>query len=496
MRLDTSQQLQLSQQMKLAPRIIQAMEILQLPMMALQERIDQEMEANPVLEMSETPDEQEVVEPVQEEEPELRGERDLVVDDDHGNSEDFSRLSDYEDEFGQENLYETAIPTGPSSSGGVEASNAKMEAMANTADRGQTLNEYLLDQWRFVEVDEETRRLGELIINNLEDDGYLRTRLDELAAGSDLETTEQQLEDTLGIVQTLDPTGIAARDLKECLHLQLQAAAASGAQVGLEMELVLRYLRDIEMNRLPRIAKRTGKSMEEIKQGIDNLSRLNPRPGLLIGERSVPIVSPDVIVELDEDDQIVVRMADGNTPNLYISDTYKKLAKLRSTDPKARKYLRRNIRSADWLIGAIEQRRDTVYRVVKEVFKVQREFLEHGTEALKPLPMADVAEKVEVHVATVSRAVSGKYVQTPKGIFPLRMFFSGGTKTADGDDMAWDAVKAKLREVVDNEDKSKPLNDEKLAKELQKHGIDIARRTVAKYRNILDIPSARKRREY
>jgi RNA polymerase sigma-54 factor len=203
-----------------------------------------------------------------------------------------------------------------------------------------------------------------------------------------------------------------------------------------------------------------------------------------------------VIVEIDEDGQLLVRMPDESLPQVRISRSYRRLAKDRKTDAGARKFLRQNIRSAQWLIGAVEQRRETVRRVVEEVFDVQREFIDRGPEALKPLPMADVAEKVGVHVATVSRAVAGKYVQTPRGVFPLRMFFSGGTTTSSGEDVSWDAVKAKLKEIIDHEDKAKPLSDDQLAEQLNEAGIDIARRTVAKYRNLMSIPSARKRKQF
>jgi len=278
--------------------------------------------------------------------------------------------------------------------------------------------------------------------------------------------------------------------------IQLAAEAQTGRDVSLEMELARRFLRDIEMNRLPQIAKRTGRTLEQIKAAIESISHLNPRPGTLIGQHAVPVILPDVIVRFDEHGELVVFMPESNSPQLYVSKAYRKMVRDRGVDRGARQFLRNNIRSAQWLISAIEQRRETVLRVVVEVFKVQRDFLDHGREALKPLPMADVAEKVGVHVATVSRAVAGKYVDTPRGIFPLRMFFSGGTTTAEGDDVSWDAVKARLKEIVDGEDKSKPLNDDQLAEELKKHGIDIARRTIAKYRGLLDIPPARKRRQY
>jgi RNA polymerase sigma-54 factor len=236
--------------------------------------------------------------------------------------------------------------------------------------------------------------------------------------------------------------------------------------------------------------------VEEIKDAIANLSHLNPRPGRLVGWREVPRILPDIVVSLDDDGEVVISMSDGNTPRLRISRAYRRLFRNKQTERNVREFLKKNIRSAQWLVDAIQQRRSTVRRVAEEVFAVQRDFLDHGREALKPLPMLNVAEKVGVHVATVSRAVAGKYVDTPRGIYPLRMFFSGGKTTSDGQDMAWDAIKAKLKEVVDNEDKDNPLNDDQLAAALKAGGIVIARRTVAKYRNLMNIPPARKRREF
>ncbi|HUU58581.1 MAG TPA: RNA polymerase factor sigma-54 [Phycisphaerae bacterium] len=493
MRLDASQHLRLTQQMKLSPRIIQAMEILQLPMMALQERIEQEMQSNPVLDLQETGVDAEAP-PQREDTVEDRGEHDLVIRDDNGHSEDFERLADFTEEYGTEFVTSDAPPRPRPPAPGQR--DRKLDAMANAAARGESLNEYLLEQWRFVEVPDAIRQAGELIINYIEADGYLRTPLEEIAERANPAVAMEDLREALRWVQTMEPAGLGARDLKECLLLQLSVEAAAGRDVSLETEIVAHFLRDIEMNRLPQIARRTGRTVKAIQQGLENLSHLNPRPGSLIGQRTVPVVRPDAVVDLDEDGHVVVTMPDGNTPRLSISRNYRRMARNRGTDKDARQFIQRNVRSAEWLISAIAQRRGTVGRVVEEVFAVQREFLDAGPEALRPLPMADVANKVGVHVATVSRAVAAKYVQTPRGIFPLRMFFSGGTTTAGGQDMAWDAVKAKLKEVVDAEDKSNPLNDDQLAAAMNTHGIVIARRTVAKYRSLLEIPPARKRRRY
>ncbi|MHC4295390.1 MAG: RNA polymerase factor sigma-54 [Planctomycetota bacterium] len=493
MRLEATQQLRLEQRMKLAPRIIQAMEILQLPMMALQERIEAEMLSNPVLEMHD-PGVDDEAPPAKVDEPSERGEQDLVVDDSNGNSEDFERLADFEAEFGVEFARSDAPAYRPPARAGDR--DRKMDAMANAPAPGISLNEYLLDQWRFVEADGGIIEAGELIINFIDADGYLRTPLEELQEKTSDPVPLEVLQAALGLVQMLEPIGVGSRDLQECLLLQLTVEQQAGIDVTLEMELVRGFLRDIEMNRLPQIARRTDKSIDEIKGAIENLSMLNPRPGSLIGGRTVPVISPDVMLDITDDGGLIISVPEGNSPRLRISKAYRRMARDRQTDRSARKFIQKNIRSAQWLVSAIEQRRDTVRRVVEEVFKVQRKFLDAGVEALKPLPMADVAKRVGVHVATISRAVAGKYVQTPRGIFPLRMFFSGGTTTAEGRDVSWDAVKLKLKEIIDAEDKSAPMNDDELSAEMKSHGIDIARRTVAKYRKLMSIPPARKRKQY
>jgi len=478
--------------MKLSPRIIQAMEILQLPLLALQERIEQELSSNPCLEQLEGAADPDMPVEAPEEATE-RGEEDLVVGSDKDNTEDFERLADFDDVYAEEMDWADR-PRKPAASDGER--DAKMDALANTAARAQSLTDYLLEQWAFVEVDEPVRRAGEAVILNVDEDGYLRGPLEELARTGEEPIAVEDLQRALPMVQALDPPGVAARDLRECLLGQLAAEAKAGQDVGLAQRLVSEFHRDIELNHIPRIARRTGQSVGQVQEALAQLARLDPHPGRLIGDHPVPYIVPDAVVELDEDGNVVVAMRDGEAPRLRVSSTYRQMARERRTDEQARDFLRKNIRSAQWLIGAIAQRRRTVRRVIEEVFEVQKEFLERGREALRPLPMTDIARKVGVHVATVSRAVAGKYVQTPRGIFPLRMFFSGGKTTDDGQDVAWDAIKARLQEVVDAEDKSNPLNDDRIAEALAAAGVKIARRTVAKYRNLLNIPPARQRKQY
>ncbi len=278
MRLDTSQQLRLEQRMRLSPRIIQSMEILQLPMLALQERIEAELQSNPVLELRDLEVDEEA--PLQREEESTTGERDLVVDTSNGHREDFRRLDEFADEYGPEFAHREA-PTRPRPVSGER--DRKLDAMANAPAPEQSLNDYLLQQWAFVETTEPIRAAGRLIINFIDEDGYLRTPLEEMPKQTNEPVTLADLRTALALVQMLEPPGVAARDLRECLTLQLAAEALAGADVRLEMELVQRFLHDIEMNRLPQIAKRTGKSLAQIKTALENLSRLNPRPGLWWG---------------------------------------------------------------------------------------------------------------------------------------------------------------------------------------------------------------------
>ena len=226
-------------------------------------------------------------------------------------------------------------------------------------------------------------------------------------------------------------------------------------------------------------------------------THLQPYPGKSVGGTDAPPVTPDAIIYYDEDsDKYEIEMTNDPAPNLYISGMYRKMIKNRTCDKTTREFLMNNVRNARWLIESIQQRKSTITRVIRQVVDAQREFFDKGPEFLRPLPMISVADQLGIHVATVSRAVSEKWIQTPRGVFPLRRFFSGGTQSAEGEDMSWDAVKEKLKTIIDNEDKHNPLNDDEIVDKLREQGIELARRTVAKYRKILNIPTARQRKEY
>jgi len=260
--------------------------------------------------------------------------------------------------------------------------------------------------------------------------------------------------------------------------------------------LILNHLEDIEHNRLPAIQRRTGFDLHVIKEAIGELRHLNPHPGSRFAADNIPYVVPDIIVERSEDGEYTVRLVDDWVPNVYISKRYIELYRDKGADPKAKEYLKKKITAAQWLLESIEQRRNTLEKVTKAIIKHQRAFLEKGPEHIEPLKMQQIADQVGVHVTTVSRAVDDKWVQTPRGIFPLKRFFGGGTQTASGEEVAWETIKQKLLELIDKEDKSNPLSDEDLVAKLNEAGYPVARRTVTKYRKMLNIPSSRQRKDW
>jgi RNA polymerase sigma-54 factor len=300
-------------------------------------------------------------------------------------------------------------------------------------------------------------------------------------------------ERALALVQKLDPPGVGARDLRECLLLQLVPGVPYYEQLKV---LISNHLEDLEYNRLPIISRRTGFPIELIQELLVELRRLKPKPGAEFHDIAVPPVTPDVFVEPDESGRYRVRLEDSRTPSLFISPYYRKLFQSGEANDETREYIKRKISSAQWLIDSIQQRRSTLTKVAQAIVDHQQEFLNKGPEAIEPLKMQQIADKVGVHVTTVSRAVDDKWIQTPRGIFPLKRFFCGGTISAAGEEVAWDAVRLKLQEVVDNEDKQHPLSDDQLVQQLAAHGITVARRTVTKYRKAMGILSSRQRRAW
>ncbi len=489
MKLEMRGQMRMEQRMKLAPHMIQSMEILQLPILALQERIEQELNNNPVLEMTEPSNSEEASSDEQSQDD--FDEKVLVVNADTNKVEDFERLESLDDGF-KDYLNESGPYRRRVSS---DEPDKKLEAIKNTAARPQSLHEYLTEQWRLVDAEANVKKAGEMIIDYIDDRGYLSVRLEQLHNKDKNDFGIDDLNEALELVQKLEPTGVGARDLRECLLIQMEQC---GENMVFESRLISEYMDDLLENKLPDIAKKMNCSIEAINKAIVRLSKLDTSPGMQVGQDQNHPITPDVIVELiDNSNQYSVRLADYDMPRLRVNDYYARMAKNTETPDKTKKFLQNNLRSAQWIIDAIEQRKNTLLKVADAVVRFQKDFFEKGQLYLRPLPMSKIADEVGVHLATVSRAVAGKYVQCSWGILPLRKFFSGGTEDENGTSLSWEAIRAKLQQIIDAEDKSKPLNDEQIRQKLSEAGIkNLARRTVAKYRKLLNIPAARFRKKY
>ncbi len=490
MKLEMRGDMRMEQRMVLAPRMIQSMEILQLPILALQERIEQELNSNPVLEIegSSNPDD---ANPVDRQSQDDIGEKDLVVDTDNNKVRDFERLDslgdDYQDYMSRGEFFRRRT--------GLDEADRKLEAIKNTAAPPQSLHEHLTGQWQLVEAEDGVKKAGSIIIDYIDEKGYLAVRLEQLYNKDKADFTLDDLKQALQLVQKLEPPGVGARNPAECLLIQM---AQSSEDMSFEARLVAEHMDELLENHLPDIAKKMNCSVEEINQAIERMSKLDISPGLQIASvRNHPITADVIMQSLDDSTDYSVQLADSDLPALRVSSYYTKMAKDVGVNEKTKKFLQNNIRSAQWVIDAIEQRKNTLLRVARSVVKFQREFFEKGQLYLKPLPMSKVADDIGVHLATVSRAVAGKYIQCYWGILPLRKFFSGGTEDTKGQEHSWEAIRAKLQQIIDAEDKTKPLSDDQIRKKLAQIGIEnLARRTIAKYRKLLNIPAARFRKKY
>jgi len=487
MRLDTSQQMRTEMRLRMAPRMIQSMEILQLPIMALQERIDQELSENPILvDLRETSvSEQEA----SGEEPGTPTTTSIDASDGDGEAGGLDNLIRSDENWSE--LYEDGPRRSRASLS--EESDRKQDAMQNMASRPRSFHDDLTDQLGFFDCEPIVRDLAEFIIHNLDENGYFKQDVHDVARDFGNDATIEQAEEALALVQRLDPPGVGARDLRECLLLQLTPDIPFHDVLH---TLISSYMDDLQHNRLPAIERKSGIPIDTIKEALEHLRRLNPRPGASHTAESTAYVIPDLIVEPNDQGEYEVRLVDDHTPQLAISRYYQQQLKNKSTDPAAREFIQKRIQSARWLIESIEQRRSTLLKVARAIIEHQQDFLDKGPEFIEPLKMQQIADRVGVHVTTVSRAVDDKWVSTPRGIFALKRFFGGGTVNADGDEVAWDTIKQKLLEIIGKEDKQSPLSDEEIVKELSRQGLKVARRTVTKYREALLIPSSRQRKQF
>ncbi|MFT3880331.1 MAG: RNA polymerase factor sigma-54 [Gemmatales bacterium] len=480
MRFEPAMHQRMSMKQILAPRMIQSMEILQLPTVELAEHIEQEWIENPVLGIKDGDKDGPA---------EGASSDDMPVLEEKKEKEKENEFEEYADDWDDDRAEFRASR----SQGGMdEEGDRKLDAMQNMVSRPQSLQDYLLEQLSFQELPPEQEAIVTHLIANLRDNGFLPD-VAQVMNTFPVQVKPQDVEQAVRTLQQLEPTGIGARDLTECLLLQLEQDTPYRDIVR---SLILNHLEDVKHNRLPQIHKKTGLDLESIHEAIEVLKKLNPNPGAGFDTASIPYVTPDVRALLNEDGQFEIKVVDDFLPDVYIKRSWLERVKKKDIDPKERDYLRKKIQSAQWLIEAIMQRRSTLTKVTQAIVEHQRPFLEKQVEHIHPLKMQQIADQVGVHVTTISRAVDDKWVETPRGIFPLKRFFGGGTTTAQGEEVAWELIKSKLTELIASEDKANPLSDDELVKKLQEAGYPVARRTVTKYRKLLNIASSRQRRDW
>ena len=470
MKLELTQKLQ--QQQILAPQMILSMDILLLTAADLQQRIEKEFMENPALEFTEP-----TVEPSTTPAEPTAGSA--------AEQELFSNLSSLQD---ASNRYE-----GSSFRHRQEASDRKLESLQNTEGKKPGLKEHLTQQLRLRSLAEDTRELAELLINNLDHRGYFVSSVDELYAGLESTHQREKFEDALTAVRSLDPAGVGAENLQECLLLQLERDCQT---YPLETEIISRHLEDLGQNRLPKIAKDLNSTMEDVKDALEIIMALDPLPGARYEDGKTIYIRPDVVVE-ETDGELDVRVEDDHLPRMAISESCRKVLETSRGNREINSFVRKKIETAQWLIQAVQQRRRTLYDIAVALVDHQREFMLKGPTHLKALKMQTLADNVKVHISTVSRAIKGKYIQTPWGLFDIRYFFTGGVDNADGEVQSRRNIYRKIAQIVEKENKRKPHSDTAIAKILQEQeGLKIARRTVTKYREAQAIPSSRLRKEY
>jgi RNA polymerase sigma-54 factor len=462
-----SQTQNLSQQQVLAPQLQQSLQILQVPMLELRNLIQQEIETNPTIEIEQT---EPTIEDKQREHEDFQ--------------EEFDRLAKLDEEW------RDYMAQSSSYSGRSAEDEERRQFFFDSIVGEQTLQQHLLEQVQSSDLGPDDRRLAELIIGNIDDHGFLQATSEEMAANSGMDGAE--LQRVLELVQTFHPVGVGARNLRECLLIQLRRL---GKEQSLEYRIVDRYLEDLGKRRFPEVARRLGTTAEQVQRAANFIATLDPKPGQIFTADPNNYVLPDVTVEKIGGDWTISLNGD-QIPHLRISNTYKDLMAKDSNGSEVKDYIRDKIRSGKFLIKSIHQRQQTISNIAHEIVARQKEFLEYGPRALKPMTMVQIADAVGVHETTVSRAISGKYISTPHGVFEMKYFFTPGYQTAAGESMSNTSVKGAIAELVKGENPKSPLSDKEIVEILSKRGIPIARRTVAKYRNELNILPSNMRKRY
>jgi RNA polymerase sigma-54 factor len=478
----------LSQQQKLSPQQIQYQKLLQLNTLALEQRIKTELELNPILEEvaeQEMEMSQEVEKPEKDSDEDTKDEYDS--DGEEFDLEDYMNdESDYDsDKLNKSNDEETYQPIAPAR---------------------ESLSEHLINQLRMLDLSEEMQILGEEIIGNLDEDGYLKRALKEIVSELEMfdhiSIPEEEAEKLLKMIQVFDPVGIACRSLQECLLVQLKNIPHDPYYAYLAEQLLIKHFDDFTKRRFDSIKQKMELSDETLKTTIELIQGLNPKPGEgNIQSEQNNQITPDFLIE-KVDDNLIITLNDKTLPSVTLSRHYlemfnsnKKTRKASDREKNTYKFLREKFESAKWFIACIQQRRETLMKIMQAIVEKQYEFFERGPKFLKPMIYKDIAEEINMDISTISRVVNGKYVQSPMGIHELKYFFSEGLATDTGEEVSNKHIKERLKELIEGEDKNSPYSDDRLAEMLNEEGIHIARRTVAKYREQLRLPIARLRRQ-
>lgn len=470
---------ELRQEQVLSPQQIQSLDILLAPLLELQAKISHELTENPLLEQESAPGEELVGDPVQSGD----GDGDDTAEDKKDDDQKLDELLKLSDSW------HDSLPLRSPRNPDMEE---KRRHFLDSLTKEQSLQENLLEQLSLAgSASEKIRALAELVIGSIDDQGFMRSHLADLAMAG--QATMPEMEAALALVQSFDPPGIAARDVKESLMIQVERKGLGGSELG---ELVEKHLDGVAKNRLPQVAKAMNISMEKLYGLIERLKGLAPYPGSAIAPAATIYITPEVQVETTPDGDFSIVGNKNDMPRLRISRLYLRLLDDPDTPEETKAYIKEKLKGGEALIKSIEQRRKTIVRIAEVIIDAQHDFFERGVEHLHPLTMQQVADKLGIHETTVSRAIANKYIETPRGIFDFRFFFSFGYHAADGEEVSSRGVKSKLREIIAAEDKKKPLSDLKLVRLLEEQGLSVARRTVAKYREEMDIPPSNLRKTF
>ena len=452
-----------SQKLVMTPELIQAIQILQFSTQELDAFVEEQLLVNPVLEH-------------EQEKPESGEEENAEQEKEQLDWKEFIRSGSYDD---------------ISYKGYRDKDEERPDSFERYVSNEVTLPEHLMFQYQFATVDKGCRRVGRYIIESLDENGYMTSSVEEISNATGV--GQEKVCKALDIIHGFDPAGVGARDLGECLRLQLEAKNALTPQLE---NIIDNHLEDIANNRLSAVAKDTGMTVLQVQEAADVIRTLEPKPGRqFASEMETKYVIPDVIVEKIDDDYVVI-INESSTPHLTISSYYRNLLGQAEKDQQLAEYLSERVSSANWLIKSIEQRKQTIFNVVSAVVKHQRDFFDYGSKHLKTLTLKDIAEELGIHESTVSRSINGKYLQCPRGVYEIKYFFSAGVSDQVGEGVSSNSIKEFIKEIVEGEDKHKPYSDQTMVKILKDKGFNISRRTVAKYRDELGILSSSKRKRY